>query len=510
MTWRRRLGHWLADTGRFAGALIYWNGRKSAYVWRRRRGPCPCQNESDDPVPGRVRCDAVVHWHNPARFRAVCPLLVRTPEGWRCSVSPAEVRPFWSRAGAWVAGSTFGLWFMAVTLLWGALHLGNQPPIAWTQLAWPGRWPEIRSMQSRHLFGRAIGSFQRGRLEEARLMLSTAREIDPRNYDATLLLAQITMFERSFLFADELFLALWRDHPAERARTAITYHDTLISLGRMSRLASYAIEMADADRPRAALWVRSALLGVRLMPAEEIEAFKAAETRKVERLAPHAQLLFQAEFARREGRESEALAVLRAGVTGPINPFYLEHHIGLLAELGAGGEAQLLLDAQGRYLGEFEQRLTQTEVSRSTGDVVLARASLRALLRLPLDARRVERVVARLCAQPDLESFRELNRRVTADATLMPGIDGASLWLAAILCGDRAAAEAWRTLGKQTIPPSAYPELAGLDFKSWDPLSPTAPIHLLNVVTFPRDVILALLARMQPQPSPAAPAKVRP
>jgi hypothetical protein len=501
----RRLVNWLADTARFAGGLFYWNFRKSVYAARRHRGRCPCQNPSDDPIPGRVRCDAVALWHEPARFRAICPLLVQTPEGWRCSVRPEEVRSFWGRALGWLAGTIVVLWLLAVTAIWGALHVGNQTSIGWGQLAWPGRWREIKPMQSQHLFARAIESFRQGRLQEANLMLSSAREIDPDNYDVALMLAQITMFQHSFLFSDDLFLALARDYPAKRERTAITYHDTLLALGRMNRLATFALEMASVDRPRAVVWVRSALLGVRLMPAGEIDRFVQARAKDIAQLAPHARLLMEAELSHRQGRDIEALASLHRRFTGPLNSFYVQYQIERLAELGDAADAQFLLNAQGPLLGEFEQRLTQVRISQLTGDRVLAEGSFRALLRLPLSPARVEQLAMQLLAYPERTFYRELDARVSTDPAFVSRIDGATMWLTAKICEDAASADYWRAHGHQGISPSAYPDFAELDFANWDPLATTSPLHLVNVITFPREIILGLFSRMQAQPNPPAP-----
>jgi len=62
------------------------------------RDDCPCQTYSDSGHALDSRCDAIVDWTQPARFRRVCPLLTQTPQGWRCSVNAESVRPYWGRA----------------------------------------------------------------------------------------------------------------------------------------------------------------------------------------------------------------------------------------------------------------------------------------------------------------------------------------------------------------------------------------------------------------------------
>lgn len=503
---RRRLLNWLADTGYFVGGMFHWNLRKSAYVWRGRHGRCPCQNESDDSIPGKVRCDAVLHWHNPARFRKICPLLVATPEGWRCSVHASAVRPFWGRVFGWVGVSLVSLYLAGTLAVFAGLRLTGGAPVGWLQVAWPGKWREIKPVQSAHLFRQAMAAFAGGRLPEAYLLLTTARELDPVNYDAALMLAQISMFQRSYLFSDDLFTSLWRAHPDRRWRTAVVYHDTLLSLDRMDRLAEFSVTMAAADPARAVVWVRSALLAVRSMSVEEAAGFRRQQAGVIRGLAPHAQQLLNAELDLRAGDEIAARAALQRAFAGPFNAAYAQYQIERLASLGAGNEAQLLLNAQGPLLGEFEQRLTQVTVARLGNDRVLAQAYFRTLLRLPLDPARVDRLAACLIAHPDAGFYQELVARVRQDAGLETGVDGAVLWLTGIVCDSPREAEFWQTHGR---PQSAgpYPAVRKLNYASRDLLAPDSVPHLLNVVTLPRDVILALLWRVAPQGPPTAPRR---
>jgi len=502
----QRFLNWLADTGHFAGGMFYWNARKSAYVWRGRHGRCPCQNESDDSIPGRVRCDAVLHWHNPARFQRICPLLTATPDGWRCSVHASAVRPFWGRVFGWIGISLVALYLAGTLAVFAGLRITGGAPVGWLQVAWLGKWHEIKPVQSAHLFRQAMAAFAGGRSPEAQLLLTTARELDPANYDVALMLAQISMFQRSYLFSDDLFTSLWRDHPASRARTAVVYHDTLLSLDRMGKLAEFSVTMAAADPARAVVWVRSALLAVRSMRVEDAVGFRAQHAAAIKALAPHAQQLLEAELVLRTGDKIAALAVLHRKFTGPLNPSYTQYQIERLAGLGAVDEAQLLLNAQGTLLGEFEQRLTQVTLALLAHDRVLAQAYFRSLLRLPLTPLRVERLAAFLITQADADLYRELVARVRQDAGLVAAVDGAALWVAGIACEVPGEAEFWQTQRPQQGP-GRYPAVKQFDYASRDLLAADSVAHLLNVMTLPRDVILALLWRVTPQRTPAAPKR---
>lgn len=493
----QRFLRWLADTGRYAGGMFYWNARKSAYVWRGRRGSCPCQNESDDSIPGRVRCEAVLHWHNPARFRRICPLLVATAEGWRCSVQATQVRPFWGRVGRGTALALLGLYLAGTGAVFVSLRVVGGAPVGWFQVAWPGRWHEIKTVQAAHLFQVAIDSFARGRLPEAHLRLMTARELDPANYDVALMLAQISMFQRSYLFSDDLFLGLWRDHPVRRLHTAVVYHDTLVSLDRMEKLGEFAVMMAASDPAQAVVWVRSALLAARSMRTEEAARMLKTRTAALAQLAPHARLLVQAELDLRAGDEAAAMAALRRRFAGPFNPYYVHFQVERLAGLGATGDAQSLLDAQGQVLGVFERLMTQVTVAQRAGDRVLAQASFRALLKETLDAPRVERLATRLIVHPDAGFYRELDARVRSEPQLEAAVEGATLWITGLACAAPVEARFWRTHGRQ-VSPALYPAIQELDFSTRDLLSPGSVCHLINVVPLPREVILALLWRLPP------------
>lgn len=494
--------NWLADIGHFVTGLFYWNIRKTIYAVKGRRGRSPCQNPSDEQTPGRMRCDAVLQWHAPGRFRKLCPRLIETPDGWRCAASSAQVRPFWGRAAGWCGGMVIACYLIGVTAVWVGIRVAGRAPVNWTEVAWPGWWGEIPKVQAAHLLDQAMQAFRQGRLQQAQLALTTARVRDPGNYEVALLLAQISMFERSFLFADEQFMQLWQEHPEQQLRTAITCHDTLLALDRMGKLAEFTATMAVTDRPRAVVWVRSLLLAIRSMPALAATSFREQNAEVIARLAPHAQMLLQAEIDLRAGRESAALTALRRPFGGPFNPFYTEYQVERLAELGATSEARIMLDAVGPLLGDFDHALTQVAVGLVTNDRIMTLGAFRTLLRQPLNNQRIERLTGLLIKFPDAELYDQLQARLRADPAFVPMVDAAGMWVTGIICGRPEAAGYWQRHGQQ--PAFASYPVVQLDFASRDVLDPNSAVHLVNVVTFPREVILALLWRVQPQEVPRA------
>lgn len=504
----RRAARWLGDTLRLVGAAFYWNARKTIYVARRRQGRCPCQNDSDIGHRKLVGCEAVLHWNNPARFRHVCPLLFGTDEGWVCSVPASRVRPFWGRVIVWAGGGMLTCYLLAALGAFLFFRIVTDAPVSFVHVVWPGKWTEIRTAQSQHFFRRAMDAFAHGRLNEAHLALLSAQQRDPRNYDAALMLAQIAMFQRSWLASDQQFERLMREHPEQAARTAVVYHDTLLSLDRMRTLAEFSLVMARVDSARSAIWVRSALLGVRAVSLTEVAELKEKVAPAVAALAPHAQQLLRAEFESRAGDHVSALRRLRTRFSGPLNPFYTRHQVLRLAEFGDPGTAQVLWDFYGPPFGEFEQQLTQFELASLARDESAAQVAFRRLLVLPLQEQRVERVAAALIMHPSTTRFEQLSDRVRRERRLESVIDGPALLITGIVCGAASEAAHWRTHGRQPL--GAYPTIAAVDLLSRDLVAENSVPHLVNVLSLPREIILALWTRVvAPVPSPSAASAAR-
>jgi len=488
----RGLRHGLADWLRLVPAAALWNTRKTLHLRRGRPGPCPCQHPSDDNVPGRIGCEAMAHWRDPARFRLVCPLLKQTPGGWRCSVARDGVRPFWGRAAGWIFAAMLALYLAGVTAVFAVMRGYAGTPVAWSQVAWPGRWPEIKHAQARGFFTGAIVAFRAGHLPEAHLALLTARAQDPGNYDVNLLLAQISMYQGNWDYADGIFLALLRSHPGQRQRTGQVLHDTLLALGRGGRLAHLALRMAVEDKEHAAVWIRSLLLGLRL--PGRTDDWPDLGDENLRPLAPHARRLIRAQVLARSQDRDGARAELHAPHPGPFNSVYMQQHVEMLARLDDPGTAQTMLDFYGPMLGDFEQAALQYTLEKLRRDDSAAEAALRGLLRLKPTAAQVERLAARLIAHPGAGGFRMLHARLVGDAALAAQADGPTLWLTGLACGAPAEAAHWQSHGGQKFQ-EIYPSITAVNFASRDRADPAAPANLVNALTFPWEISCALLAR---------------
>lgn len=492
----RRLHNGLLDAVRTGWALGYWNLRKTLWVLGGRKGRAPCQDRYDDDVAGYIRCHAILDWAEPARFQRVCPLLQQGPDGWRCSVASRAVRPFWGRAVAWIGGGLLTLYLAGALLVWQLLVFAGTPELRFRQVVWPAAWSEIREQQAQSFFRQSIDAFRRGRLVEAVLALQSARMRNPHHYDAALLMAQVTQFQGNHADADELFQALLSNFPVQRQRTAVTYHDTLLAIDRMPALASLSLAMARREHGHTALWVRSLLLAVRR--GELAPNFIEENAAAIGQLAPYARLLLQAEAELgRYGRE-KALAALRQPFEGPLNVTYMQAQIGRLLQLGDPEGAERLLRYYGHALGNFEAQAQQYLIECVQGDVWSARATLHGLMRAELEPGIVERLQTLLLRYPDRELYLQLQQRVLQRPGLAQKVNGPAMWVTALVCDAAEEGRVWQNLGVQHFG-DHYPPVTHVDFTRRRIDEPNSVIHLINVLTFPREVIYTLLAKVQPE-----------
>ena len=209
---------WLADLFRLAWGLLYWNTRKAWFQWRRGRARCPCQNPSDSGRAFETGCEACVHWHQPARFRRVCPLLVETPDGLRCAANTADVRPFWGHAARYYGGTLLALYLAGAIAVFAFLRIIGYPSSI-VHVTWPGLWYRVPQARGWFFFDRSNRAFAEGKTAEGLLYLSNAYEFDPGNYTIGLTLARALQPGQPAV-SNRLYDQLLHQHPALHAATA--------------------------------------------------------------------------------------------------------------------------------------------------------------------------------------------------------------------------------------------------------------------------------------------------
>jgi hypothetical protein len=247
---------WIGDSFLFAWALVYWNARKTWWRLRKQRGVCPCQNPSDSGRAGETGCEAIVYWHNPARFKKVCPLLMRAPDGrWVCSVQTKEVRPFWGRAWGYAGAATgIGAVVTFVTVFSIMRLIGYE--VSPRQLIWPPAWSELSGVRAQLFRKQARAYHDAGQLRMAVQALEVAYRFAPSDYATGRLLAHF--YETtSIATADGLYARLMREHPAHSTETARVWMRSLLARGRLEALAGLAHEQLAADREYTVVWLNA-------------------------------------------------------------------------------------------------------------------------------------------------------------------------------------------------------------------------------------------------------------
>jgi hypothetical protein len=252
---------WLADLFRLAWGLPYWNTRKAWFRRSRGRTRCPCQSPSDSGRRFETGCEACIAWDRPARFRRVCPLLVATADGLRCSADTADVRPFWGRMFGYYGGTLLSLYLAGAIAVFAFLRSIGYP-ISIVHVTWPGLWYRVPQARGWFFAQKSSRALAEGRTAEGLLYLSNAYQFDPTSYQIALALAKSYQTGRP-RESDVLFENLLREHPAQRDATAQEWFRALLARGDFQKIAGLAYAQALADTARAHVWIRALLFATR-------------------------------------------------------------------------------------------------------------------------------------------------------------------------------------------------------------------------------------------------------
>jgi len=230
---------WLADFFRLLGGFLFWNARKTLYRRRGARGRCPCQHPSDSGRAWETGCNAITHWNQPARFRPICPLLLKNPEGfWRCSVDKADVRPFWGRAVAFYGGGLAGLYLLGTLAAFTCLHMIGYR-VTYLGVLWPPAWSQFTEVKSEFFYDKFKKAYAAQDIREALLDLALAYDFNPQNYDAGFRLAQLYQAGQPAL-SDRVYRRLLADHPDRAEQTSQAFFRALLARGDLQAVQTLA------------------------------------------------------------------------------------------------------------------------------------------------------------------------------------------------------------------------------------------------------------------------------
>lgn len=349
-----------------------------------------------------------MHWHNPARFHRVCPLLVQHEGEFRCSANTADVRPFWGRAAKYYGGTAFALYAVAVITVFGVLRTIGYP-ISIVHVAFPPSWHRVGQARGWFFLLRSRESYAAGRANEGFLYLTNAYEFDPANYEVGLALAracQISRIQRS----DEVFAQLLRDHPNRRSTTAQNWFRALIARGDFSRISQLAYDQVLNDPRFAGVWVRALVFSTRQSGDAALLRQLAGNTQTA---ALKWRRLLETELLVRSRRTDAAIAALKAPWSADEPRETVVYRVETLVRLGHASDALEVLERERpRIDGEAWLTLRLDALASAGARQSAGNEFERYLLGVPLTQPGLKVMCAHLIRHPDKDLFDRLKAKV--------------------------------------------------------------------------------------------------
>lgn len=365
----------------------------------------------------------------------------------------AEVQPFWGRALLlWaLCGATAALG-VCLILFAGLRTLGYE--ISFRQLAWPPAWSEFRSVQSEYHLKKARTARAEGRVSDALLSLNSAYELDPANYTAGVLLAQLWQTGQPLL-SDRVYTRLLNDHPAQREATAQAWYRALLARGDWQtarHLSGERILHADKGSPSAA-WVQAFLFAQ--LRLDDIAALNVML--ETDSFPPVLRPLFALELHAAQHQGPDLPVLLReaaAAATDNFTAYYLARR---LIALGDPSTALHLASKPTSPLADREKVRLRLDGLAGSGRNTERASLVVALLERPIHPALCELIGAHLVRFPEEELARRFLQKMRSDP--LPVGDALypqtlSLFLACAATGDpellhAASAQVEAVLGRE-------------------------------------------------------------
>jgi len=493
---------WFSDFFRLWWGLLYWNARKSWFRLRRGRSRCPCQNPSDSGRAFETACEACIGWNRPKRFHRVCPLLVETKHGLRCSADTADVRPFWSIALRCYGGAALALYLAGAIAVFSFLRVVGYP-ISIVHVTWPGLWYRVQQARGWFFLDRSNRAFAAGKTAEGLLYLANAYEFDPANYTAGLALAKSYQAGQP-IHSDQVFQQLMREHPDKRHATAQDWFRALLARGDFARITTLARDELLSDPAHAAVWLRALLVATRQTtdpaPLRDLLADKTPA------LAPWRPLL-ETELLVRAGRTRDARAALDRPWPKDAPPFTLYYRVSTLIALRDPVTALDLLERTPGVLAGDDIEALRLDAFATAGAKISVNREIDAILAAPPNLPSITLLCAHLVRHPDAAIFNRLFEKVAREAPPL-NTENAGAWFS-LLCTAGAVRDLPRlhALTTRLEHASRTPFLA-LDFIEAFFRAESNERNLttlLPLLPLPLEVTYALIERYVP---PTAPAKI--
>ena len=401
---------WFADSFRLVGGFLFWNARKTLYRRRGGRGRCPCQHPSDSGRAWETGCHAITHWNEPARFRRICPLLLKNPDGlWRCSVDRADVRPFWGRAFAFYGGGLATLYLLGTLAAFTALRTTGYQ-VTYPGVLWPPAWSKFTEVKSEFFYAKFQRAYAAQDIREALLDLALAYDLDPRNYDAGFRLAQLYQAGQPAL-SDRIYHHLLVDHPEKTEQTSQAFFRALLARGDLQAVQTLAHDRILESPGSSPAWLNAFLFANRRTGDTDALALLARET-LVKQLPADVRTVLNLAAALRTASPEDVRQLLISGSGRGADGYTLYFICRQLITQGFPQVALGLLDQPDTGLGVRDRASLHLDALAAQGWTTTLENETDLLLAPPPTAAVVELFCTHLIRWPDEKLFEKLAVRL--------------------------------------------------------------------------------------------------
>ncbi len=371
-----------------------------------------------------------MQWSRPIRFQRVCPLLVETLDGLRCSANTTDVRPFWGRTLRYYGGVLGTLYVIAVLAVFVFLRTIGYP-VSILDIGLPPLWHRLAHARGWYFFEQSQRAFTAGRSAEGVLYLANAYEFDPANYKIGITLAKNYQLGQP-AHSDEVFERLIREHPEHRNATAQDWFRALLARGSFEKITALARDQLLTDDLSGHVWMRALLFATHQIGDDQpLRALLSSPVPAAGIWRP----LIETELLMRSGRTADARAAVdRKWPDGPpaFVAFSVYYRVSVLIALRDAFAALDLLDRNLQTIDEEARRTLRLEAFASAGAKQQLRIEIEQLLGPRHNLPRVKILCAHLIRHPNAEVFARLSDKL--DYEKMPlDSDSAGIWFS-LLC----------------------------------------------------------------------------
>lgn len=413
-------------------------------------------------------------WDRPERFRRVCPALQRSPEGWMCSLDTAAVRPYWIRALGWWAGAAVAAYVLLATGAAGALRARGYRDITPLDTLLPTRWSRVTTARRDVFLRQAQAALAQRDVAAMWVSLSSAAAAAPDDYEVRLALAQMYSHLLMNSLAETEFRDLLQRFPDQRAKTAVVFHDVLVTRGEFEALGRLALgQLAEPDTTEKAAWIRALMLALRgsrdpgQVLRSERDAFAA--------LPQPWQNAIRCEAAVRGG-DTAAVDQWLAVPVNQANAALVLAGAETLVDHAAPAAAIEGIVRASPAIGAFESERLLHRLHVREGAEKLALKSFDAMLAHARTAPERERLLAVLVEHPNFDRVNRLASALGNHVAPFAANEAGSVWVAAAIAGNDAVRQlAERRLQHDhglVVPPDMPRELSGSSVTAWMKMLP--------------------------------------